>query len=225
MTLELVVARHREDLSWLRRVPRDIRIFVYDKSGAAAPGAIALPNIGREAHTYLFHIATRYDALADVTVFVQGRPFDHAPDLHKRLRALSSGQESVADFRWLGFLVDEDDETGSRLFQTWSKNTERRPLNMAEFWRLVFGSEPMPDRFVFFGGAQFAVTREIAHRRPRKFYEAALQIAGSFPDAAHCFERVWDRMFGVDGIPESIRGRPLPYYLKPIRRLGGAPAH
>jgi HK97 family phage prohead protease len=47
--LELVVARHAEDLAWLRRVPREFRITVYDK-GDGSSGGIRLPNIGREAH-------------------------------------------------------------------------------------------------------------------------------------------------------------------------------
>ncbi len=219
MTIDLVVARYLEDLAWLRRVPRTIRVFVYDKSGDPAPGSIPLTNIGREAHTYLQHFTERFEELADLTICVQGRPFDHAPDLHKRLRAIAEGKEPVTDFRWFGFLLDEDDATGSRLFRNWSKNPERRTLDMAGFWREVFGAEPLPERFVFFGGAQFAVTRACVRRNARVFYARARDIAASFPDGAHCFERVWDRVFGVNGVPEDLRGVPLPHYLKPIRRL------
>lgn len=220
--LELVVARHREDLRWLKRVPRDVRLTVYDKSGEAAAGHHALPNVGREAQTYLHHIVRRYDDLADWTVFVQGKPFDHAPDLHKRLRAWVEGRERIGPFRWLGFLVDWDDARGGRLFQNWSKNPERRPLDMTGFARALgeeaFGRAP----FVFFGGAQFAVSRETIRARPLSFYERARSVSESFPNAAHCFERVWDRVFGVDGLPVELRDRPLPIYLKPIRRLSGA---
>lgn len=218
MTLDLVVARYREDLSWLRRVPRSARVHVYDKGGDYS-GALKLPNTGREAHTYLHHIVTRYDELADLTVCVQGRPFDHAPDLHKRLRAWADGADRVTDFRWLGFLVDEDDATGSRLFQTWSKNPAKIPLDMRGFWREVFGEKPCPAAFVFFGGGNFAVARETALRRPRSFYENALRVADCFPDAAHCFERCWNAVFGVPALPPELRSQPLPIYLKPIRRL------
>lgn len=219
-TVELVVARYRENLNWLRRVPRAIRVRVYDKSGdPPTDGREALPNIGREAHTYLHHLVRQYDQLADLTIFVQGRPFDHAPDLHKRLRALAAGDERVSDFQWFGFLVDCDDRLGARLFQQWSKNPERRPLPMQPFWRAVFGEAEAPETFTFFGGAQFAVTRDRIRCRPIAFYQQALRVAETFPDAAHAFERVWDRVFGVDGIPAALRGQPLPIYLKPIRRL------
>ena len=33
---------------------------------------INLPNIGREAHTYLYHIINNYDNLADINVFLPG---------------------------------------------------------------------------------------------------------------------------------------------------------
>lgn len=92
-SLELVVARYAEDLSWLRRVPKTVRVTVYNKGGDTVPG-MALPNVGREAHTYLHHMVTRYDDLAEVTLFCQGKPFDHVPDLHKILRQLAAGMGS-----------------------------------------------------------------------------------------------------------------------------------
>lgn len=218
-SVELVVARYREELNWLRRVPRSIRVTVYDKSGASDAGHHPLPNVGREAHTYLHHIVARHDEFPDVTIFVQGKPFDHAPDLHKRLRAIADGRERIPDFLWFGFLVDRDDRLGAALFQRWSKNPEGRPLRMESFWRAVFDDANPPETFTFFGGAQFAVTRDRLRSRSRLFYERALHVAESFPDAAHCFERVWDRVFGVDGLPPQLRDQPLPIYLKPIRRL------
>ena len=45
-----------------------------------APDSVPLSNRGREAHTYAHHVATRYNELAEVTVFTQGNPFDHVPD-------------------------------------------------------------------------------------------------------------------------------------------------
>ena len=217
---ELVVARFRENLNWLRRVPRSIRRTVYDKSGEppTVPGAIPLPNVGREAHTYLHHIVERYDTLAEATIFCQGHPFDHAPSLHRTLRELAAGSLAIADFLWLGFLIDRDDAQGARLFQHWSKNPERRPLPMADFSRAVWDA-PAPAEVVFHGGAQFIVSATCIRRQPLAFYTRALAAACSIPDAAHCFERTWDRVFGVCGIENQYRAGPFPVYLKPIRRL------
>jgi len=215
--LELVVARYDEDLAWLKRVPKDFRITIYDK-GDGASGGIPLLNEGREAHTYLRHLSERYDSLAELTVFVQGHPFDHAPDLHKQLKAYAEGAESIGDFYWLGFLADTDDPRGRRLFVPWSKNPERKELQLEEFHRELFGG-PGPDAYRFFVGAQFAVTRDAAHRRPRKFYEKAADLAMRFPLAPHCFERCWDRVFGCDGTTLRVPSGQTTAYFKPIKRL------
>lgn len=214
---ELVVARHTESLNWLRRVPRTLAVTVYDKGPPPSQG-IALPNHGREAHTYLHHLVERYDTLADLTVFVQGHPFDHVPDLHARLRELAAGHFAVDGFRWLGFLIDEDDATGSRLFQTWSKNPSRAPLPLQQFFDHVWG-RAAPARVAFYGGAHFAVAADLVRRQPRAFYARARDLSIALPDAAHCFERCWDRVFGVEGLPPEHRHGPFPIYLKKIRRL------
>jgi hypothetical protein len=225
LSLELVAARYREDLAWLRRVPAAFRVTVYDKSEdssamAVAPRArvVARPNVGREAETYLHHIVERWDDLADLTVFVQGKPFDHAPDLHKTLRAIAEGSLTVADFLWLGFVIDWDDPDGGRLFRNWSKNPDRHPLPVRDFHRALWREEP-PERFVFYPGANFAVSSRCIRARPRSFYERARQLAVSVENGAHCLERCWDRVFGVDGIPPEHRRQELPLYFKPIRRL------
>ena len=216
--LELVVARHTEDLKWLRRVPRPFRVSVYDKGGDLED-AIPLENVGYEAHTYLHHIVTRYDTLATVTVFAQGRPFDHVPDLHRRLSRLAEGAASVESFQWLGFVVDHDDAFGDRLFRSWSKNEDGRRLDLAGFSRALW-DRAAPDRFVFYPGGQFIANARLIRMQPVSFYERALSLSVSFPDAGHCLERTWDRVFDCDGLPESLRGRELPIYLRPIRRLG-----
>ena len=219
--LELVVARHAEDLAWLRRVPKAFAVTVYNK-GESLPDAVPLPNIGREAHTYLHHLVERHDQLADVTVFVQGHPFDHAPDLHDRLRALADGSEGISDFHWLGFLADTDDSRGHRLFVPWSKNPERAELPLEAFHQQIFG-EPGPPTYRFFVGAQFAVTRQAAHRRSPDFYRQARGLSADLPLAPHCFERCWDRIFGVDGTAGRLPEGQMTAYFKPIKRLQASP--
>ncbi|MFZ4482545.1 MAG: DUF3431 domain-containing protein [Chthoniobacterales bacterium] len=218
--LELVVARHAEDLAWLRRVPREFRITVYDK-GDGSSGGIPLPNLGREAHTYLHHLTARLDSLAAVTVFVQGHPFDHAPDLHERLKALAGGGENVADFRWLGFLAETDDARGRRLFVPWSKNPAREELDLDGFHQRLFG-RPGPADYRFFVGGQFVVTLAAAVGRDADFYRAAGRLAAEFPHAPHCFERCWDRVFGVEGTAGRLPADQLTAFFKPIRRLAPA---
>jgi len=223
--LELVVSRYDEDLSWLGNVPDAFVITVYDKGGEANSGirhrgsSIPIENVGHEAHTYLHHIVTRYDDLADITVFSQGKPFDHVPDFHRTLKRLAESSLDVKDFLWLGFVIDRDDSTGSLLFRKWHPG---KKLPMEEFWQRVFSASefPTPSFCIFCPGAHFVATAALIRSRPREFYENALNASADLPDAGHCFERCWDQVFGVNGIPEKYRDREYPIYFRPVRRLG-----
>ncbi len=87
---ELVIAHYTENLNWVRNLPAGLLTTIYDKSleGLLEWNAVSLPNVGREAHTYLHHIVNRYDSLAEWTIFCQGKPFDHAYDFKKTLREM-----------------------------------------------------------------------------------------------------------------------------------------
>jgi len=63
-TVEVVVAHHSESLGWLGPVcaslPPRTRVTIYSKGPPPLlQGAVPLPNVGREAHTFLHHIAAR----------------------------------------------------------------------------------------------------------------------------------------------------------------------
>lgn len=214
--LQLVVARYNENLNWLRRVPKEFGVVVYDKSGENAGSAIALPNVGREAHTYLWHIVEHYENLADFTVFCQGKPFDHAYDFHQSLRRLAA--QPLEDFLPFGHIVDTDDARGQRLFVRWSKNDDAHELDMRAFHRALWGNAG-PEEYTFRLGAQFGISRVAIRQRPRDFYRRALQISMEFPDAAHCFERSWPLVFGIENPDFSWLAGRKTAYLKPIRRL------
>ena len=226
---ELVVARYQEDIAWLRKRPGNLRVTVYDKSDEAVTELAGvtvwpLPNVGREAHTYLHHIVSRYDTLADWTIFCQGKPFDHAFDFKKTLRSFAdhSLPTQSDSFHWLGHLIDTDDNWGDRLFRPWSKNKDRRGLDMTGFHQAVFGNDG-PETYSFVLGAQFAVHRGLIRQRPKLFYERALAVSISFLDAAHCYERSWDRVFGVTGIDTAWLAGRQTVSLKPMKHQPEAP--
>ena len=99
--LEVVVCRFREDLAWTRNLPHGVPVTIYDKTvppDPLWPGALPLPNISRDDYVWLHHLFERYHDLADLTVFAQGRPFDHAPDLHRVIRQLARADEPTPRF-------------------------------------------------------------------------------------------------------------------------------
>lgn len=75
------MARHESNLRWLSRY-KHFKIRVYDKNPnnpilLQGLSSITLPNVGREAHTFLTHIVTEYDNLENWTIFTQ----DNAPSV------------------------------------------------------------------------------------------------------------------------------------------------
>ncbi|MEI6161514.1 MAG: DUF3431 domain-containing protein [Roseococcus sp.] len=175
-----------------------------------------LPNVGREAHAWLHHLSERDHTLSPHTVFAQGRPFDHAPDFHRVVRRLAHEEKNPSDFWWLGFLWETDDARGYPSFVHWTKNPSRRELNLADFFPVLFG-ESAPPVVRYVGGGQFAVPLATVHRRPRAFYEKARDLSLSFPDAAHAFERTWDRVFLAPPLDASLFGPSGLRLLKPVR--------
>ena len=98
--VEVVIASCADDLTWIAMfASRGWKITVLEKcpegrhkersaSGrgwhAAVGGPQRLtvtPNVGREAHSYLWHITRRYDTLPSHTVFLQGDALRHIPDI------------------------------------------------------------------------------------------------------------------------------------------------
>lgn len=216
--VEVVVCRFGEDLSWTRNLPRGVHITIYDKTPLEEgrwPGAISLPNHSRDDFAWLHHLVERYDDLAELTVFAQGHPFDHAPDLHRVVRRYAQKEESP-DFAWLGFLWETDDARGRPSFVTWSKNPERRELDLEGFFQALWG-ESAPDKVRYVGGSQFALSRRAAQRRPRDFYERAREISRTMPDAAHAFERTLDRIFLAPPLDPTLFDASGMRLWKPVR--------
>ena len=183
--LQLVVAHYREDLTWLRDCPT-LSSIVYSKSGA---GENPLPNVGREAHTYLHHIICNYDRLASLTVFLQGHPLDHVPDLLEKIWGLTS----TTDYLELSDLVLVDDANG---------RPAQPGLPLARFCQKLLGASP--SYFQCRVGACFAVSRELIHSRSLAFYQHAMELVLTEDRGPWCIERLWHLIFQKPSSTEGI---------------------
>jgi len=117
--VEVVLAHHSEDLTWLSHIPGNVGMHVYTKGPEMqldlpmAPGISLhrLPNVGRESHTYLSHIVNNYENLADWTVFTQAGEPSFGYKGHR-----SGGGHLMAGDSFLNYL--EPDSSGSRFVYT-----------------------------------------------------------------------------------------------------------
>ena len=202
---EVVIAHYNEDLSWLKDELQHATI--YSKGGEANSPPVpchALPNIGREGHTYLHHIVANYDTLADVTIFLQGHIDDHISislrELKKRSLATKPGHVTTFPFRELE-LFDHWDGIPWDNYPSWKKWTSMKSVKAAmtpgQYWQHFFPGSPVPDCVGFQPGALFAVHKDTIRRHPHDLYKNLLQtfflgdMADINPETGHLMERFW----------------------------------
>lgn len=106
---KVIVARYKEDLNWLSLIPESFDVTIYNKGEEITsrkalsrnPTIIALPNNGRESDTYIRHILRREYEPESYTVFLQGDPFEHSPDIIGLLAACQQWKDLQAlSWRW-----------------------------------------------------------------------------------------------------------------------------
>jgi len=76
--INIVIARYNENIDWA--LPYDDIAIVYNKGNNDIPyfsNRFDIQNIGREGHTYLYHILNRYCELSRRTIFLQADWFPH----------------------------------------------------------------------------------------------------------------------------------------------------
>lgn len=198
-SLDVVISRYNESLWWLDSwVGEKASVYVYDKgpSGGLAPARVPchiadklivteLPNVGREAHTYLSHIVEHYHSVADVTIFLQGDPFPHM--------SLLPGDKTFEDFA-----LDMEGVAVSPVRPNYFLTEESPPsfhlrVDVHGAAKIVIG-ESLP-HYAFNSGAQYAVRRECIQARPRAWWQALLQHVVEDRVNAWEIERLWMYIF------------------------------
>jgi hypothetical protein len=107
MNNEVVIARYNENLDWIARIPDDFAVIIYNKGDEItsqpalqrAHAVIQLENNGRESDTFIRHILRKKQFGSGYTVFVQGDPFEHSPDII-HLLAASEFWDNLQPLSW-----------------------------------------------------------------------------------------------------------------------------
>jgi len=172
----MVVAVYEEDISWLDNVPNDWIKMIYSKGRT---GFQALPNIGREANTYLHAIVAHYKwfTTGNEVLFCQGNPHDHDP------RFLANIQDE--SIRHFGIPMNCSPSGGEHMTDA----------DLHEYCR-VFGL-PVQDNYRFSTGAQLRLHGHQIAAHPIEFYQALLAITTFRPRSPYSLERLFPTIFGV----------------------------
>lgn len=199
MNKDLIVARYQEDTSWLSD-PRlnEFNILLYNKG--KGKNGIKLENVGREAHTYLHHIITNYDKLADINVFTQADPFEHCENFIEKL-PLCTGD--YYDFGCLNTRAKIEPtqitRKGARTFG-WMKQEVLDDLHsildsLNDTAIKLYRKNNMPPIISVSHFAIFSVSREIIHTHPIELYKRLQQHTIEQENGAYTLELLWRTLF------------------------------
>jgi hypothetical protein len=203
MIKDVVISRYNEDISWVENINSDVKVYLYNKGENISYNKyLKLPNIGREAHTYLHHICLNYNNLPDYIHFFQGYPFDHTGDCID----IINGNKNVWDLKtqlyydgYWGYahnsfgtmwaLFPSIHFSGSTLTSELNGNPYHPGLPIQELWYLLFKSN-IPHVLEFTPGNQFTVDKKLITNRSLLFWEDLLYFSENRNTFPWEFERL-----------------------------------
>ena len=168
MSFSIIVARYNENVEWTKQFSN---VIIYNKGNELDNGynKVLLNNVGREGHTYYKHIYDNYDNLTDYTIFLQGNPFDHSPNIIYSVNKYINNKDLKIEFDFLSEQIHNSslDLECSRYWQC---------KNIHKNWERVFGVNGIKQECIFGAGAQFIVSKNKILQNTKEFYKNIIQI-------------------------------------------------
>ena len=206
MKKSLIISRFNEDISWLEEI-KGFKTIIYNKgeslSNSKFKNIININNVGRESHTWLYHIIENYKDLDDVNIFLQGRiddlgcmayqnPHDYLKEINKN-GFIASRYGILGPLHW-GWHVGI--EKNKKYMLEWDSGMiSRSNIGFRKFAKELFPEIPI---FVStsYGGC-FAVKKELIKNYDKEFYKKLLDTLSKHknPIEGHYLERLWCYMF------------------------------
>ena len=207
MTTSVIISRFNENLDWIKKINSEFEIVVYNKGDKIEIDKkyklIEIKNVGRESHTWLYHISENYENISENNIFLQGRIDDLGcmayKDVSRYLKNLNKNGFNasrlglLSPFHWKDNLsIDKD----LRYKDAWHQNhISKNYLGFRKYAKKFFPKIPifLPTSY----GGCFAVTRDAIHKHSKDFYSEMLFTLNKHyhPIEAHFLERLWCYMF------------------------------
>jgi hypothetical protein len=128
---------------------------------------ILLNNVGREGHTYYKYIYDNYYNLDAYTIFLQGNPFDHSPNIINNIKKYLNTKHLHLDFEFLSETISHSNLSGCKTHYN---------LNLKDVYEKIFNIKRDNMEFQFGHGAQFIVSKTQILSRSREFYLNIVKI-------------------------------------------------
>lgn len=213
--VDIIVSRFNENLDWINEYPFNrFKYIVYNKGDnddfekSNVIKIINIQNIGKNDHTYLYHIITNYDTLSNILVFFPGsinidyKKKKAAEILNKILQTNNreayfigyyqkSIKDSFYDFQLDNWKTSDNDN--------YKKNSESN-LQLAKIrpyglWYKYFFGNIAAHWSTWWG--IFSIDKRDIIQHPVTRYQTLIQTVDkhSNPEAGHYIERSWGAIF------------------------------
>lgn len=213
MKNHLVIARYNENLEWLNFIDNNIYdIYIYNKGDSIKLNSnlnniviINIINIGRESHTYLYHIINHYNNLPEKIIFTQGHPFDHVRknfiqevnnNINRDFYYFSNNRLKLK-FNNNATILNENGILNNAV---WSNNHNNDSC-ITNIPKKIFLDKNFNNfEWYFNTGAIFSVSKKYILKNNIDFYNNLLNILinsndPTNPPEGHTFERLWELIF------------------------------
>lgn len=202
MQKELVISAFVRDTSWVNKINKDVSIKKYIKGkNLSLDNEIYIENnVGRDVHTFFYHILNNYDNLADITFFSQDYPFDHIENyieiINSDIDFITKSSMLHFDGYW-GFALSE---LYSSIYSggVWTCSDTGHPhdnnLFLNETWESLFDC-PYPSKYDFVPGGHFCITKENARIRSKEFYQHLVTLLETYYKMPWNIERLESYIF------------------------------
>ena len=210
-SISVIVSHYKEDLKWVDDYfPEHFKIYVYtksnDKPNLDRPFEHKyLKNVGRNDHSYLYHIINNYNSLSDINIFITGS----SNSLSHKLKCLNSVMKNLhtKDLQptWN---LDGKYVKGMRTFsikgESWCASDRRNRsdcrvigsefINLGDFMDKVIQLGDI-HKLIWWG--VFSVKKNRILNHDKSFYEKIIKHLeyGDNIETSHFMERLWAMIF------------------------------
>jgi hypothetical protein len=216
-TVDIVVSRYNEDITWLNQDKiSKYPVYLYNKGPNMYDGQInnlkkyeKLKNVGRESHTYLYHIINNYDNLSDVTVFLPGSTYSTNYNKGKRTNMLFDILETVDSSIIIGayhsnsvqkdlynFKLDDYQSTTDENKKI-NPGLKLEPARIRPYGKWYYNKfNDIKTYYIPYSGI-IAISKKDILQKPKSYYKSLLDELSysSNPEVGHYFERSWEAIF------------------------------
>jgi len=214
--IELVISRYNEDLEWLKEEPfNKYPSTCYNKGtnqNFYKPQNMKIfniPNVGRESHTYIYHIVNNYNTLPNYIMFLPGSCnikykkdraiiWIMAIEKTKYPTFLSNKHQNGIKNKFYNFQIEEWESSDTKNKNLNPEKTLQlhtiRPFG--KWYENHFGDKHI--YHVFYNGVIGASRQHILTTQIEKYITFIEELnKHSNPEVGHYFERAWAAIFNI----------------------------